>query len=210
MVENLISREVFEGFLEALMAGRKAECRKIVAVLMDDKVSPVALYVELFSQALYEIGSRWERGELSVATEHLATCIIEDLLGIVFARQTPLLAGKKAVVFCGLEELHQVGARMVADTLESMGWDVAFLGANTPVADLLDFVARREPDLVAVSVTLERHLEDALRVLENLARQRPHLTLLAGGQAVCRQRHRLAECPGVLVLETLYDLKEVL
>lgn len=208
-MEVKISTEIFEHFLDALVEGRKAVCRDIVCSLLDRKIRPVTLYVELFSKALYEVGVRWESGRLSVAVEHMATATVEDLLGMVFAQQSLSTSpGRKAVVFCGTDELHQVGGRMVADTLEGMGWDVAFLGANTPVVDLVPFVGQTNPELVAISVTLERHIDLAIEILSTLRQRHPQVILLAGGQAVWRQRHRLAG--HAVVVESLYDLKDAL
>lgn len=202
--------ESFVPFLDALLAGDKPRCRALVEQLLDQNVSALSLYVDYFSAALYEIGHRWEHGQISVAVEHLATVIVEDLMAQVFARVArPGLGRKRAVVFCGADELHQVGGRMVADTLELSGWDVAFLGANTPTEDLVNQVESWNPHLAALSVTLERNLEKAVETLHALHRSRPHLLLLAGGQAVSKNLPKTSECPGVTTLSSLPELLEL-
>ena len=101
----MIPKNVFDLFLEALVQGRKAECRGIVTGLLDKGVPALTLYVELFSRALQEVGCRWERGELTVATEHLATAQVEDLLGIVYARQHTIALLGDDIVGASLQDL---------------------------------------------------------------------------------------------------------
>ena len=204
-----ISSSTFADFLDRILEGDKAGCRRLVTQLQDDQVPAIDLYVDLFSRALYEIGRRWESGLLSVAAEHMATAIVEDLLAQVFARlPRHKLVRKRAIVFCGADELHQVGGRMVADTLEFLGWDVAFLGANTPTADLLELVKTWKPDLVALSLTLETNLEKGLGALRALRANHPKLRLLAGGQAVKRNESRLGDIQDLTILSSLHGLVE--
>ena len=97
---------------------------------------------------------------------------------------------------------------MVADTLEFLGWDVAFLWANTPTADLLELVKTWKPDLVALSLTLETNLEKGLGALRALRANHPKLRLLAGGQAVKRNESRLGDIQDLTILSSLHGLVE--
>ncbi len=93
-----------------------------------------SLYMDLFQRSLYAVGELWELNKISVAREHLATAITESLLNLVYPRlfeNTP--TGKKVVVSCAANELHQIGGKIVADFFELNGWESHFLGANTPV-----------------------------------------------------------------------------
>lgn len=54
------------------------------------------MYQDLVQRSLYEVGELWERGHVSVATEHLATAITESLLTWEF--QPPL--GQKVSTNC--------------------------------------------------------------------------------------------------------------
>ena len=58
-------------------------------------------------------------------------------------------------VITGVEgEFHQIGANMVADVLESGGWDVRFLVTQLPHAGILDAVEEHDADLLGISVTM--------------------------------------------------------
>lgn len=200
---------VLPGFVDDLVAGRRLVCQATVQALLDGGAAPRELYQGLFQPALYEVGERWQRGEATVAAEHLATAIVEELLALVFPHalaQHP--TGRRALVSCAADELHQVGGRIVADTLEAMGWSTTFIGAGEPVERLAEAVAARPHDLACLSVAIVDHLPGAERSIAALRRVAPTLPVVVGGQAL-RQggAEALERHPGVRVLGSLAELE---
>jgi methanogenic corrinoid protein MtbC1 len=105
------------------------------------------------------IGDLWQAGLVTVAQEHLASAITEAQL----AWLAPLLPTRPMsaarIVLSGTPgELHVVGLRMLADMLAAEGWQVFNLGASLPAEDLIELVARRQPDVVGLSTSLTTHL----------------------------------------------------
>jgi methanogenic corrinoid protein MtbC1 len=171
-------------FTEDLVAGRQDACRATVADLLARDVPVRRIYRELFEAALHEVGRRWERGQVTVAVEHRATAIVEELLAMVYpsALARPA-AGRRAVVSCAADEFHQVGGRIVADTLEHLGWQVDFLGAGAPVERVAELVRQRGPDLVALSVSIADHLPAAARAVAAVRAEDESVAIVVGGQA---------------------------
>lgn len=175
----------FQPYLHDLIAGRREACRRHVAALLAEGASPRELYIELFGASLYEVGARWERGEVSVAIEHIATSITEELLALTFphaARREPV--GRKAVVSCSANEFHQIGGRIVADSLEAAGWDVLFVGSGVPDGDLASLVAREAPDLVALSVSVRANLPRLVASARAVRVACPRVPIILGGQGL--------------------------
>jgi len=86
-------------------------------------------------------------------------------------------------VGCSEDELHGLGARIVADTLRERGWLVLFLGAATP-PDALEGVARSwRPTLVALSTTRRRDLPRAREAVHRARAGAPGALVVVGGQA---------------------------
>ena len=184
-----------ERYLAALLRGDAAAAADVVGQAQARGWNVERIYLDVFAPAQVAIGARWRAGTLSVADEHLATEItleeMERLRDRVIARAH---SGRHAVVACIEGEAHALGARMLADFLRIDGWTVDYLGANTPTEDLVEFVIRRRPALVALSVTQAEHVP-ALRVAAvALRRIPPPPRILAGGAAIGRQR---APIPGV-------------
>ncbi|HEY5309978.1 MAG TPA: cobalamin B12-binding domain-containing protein, partial [Casimicrobiaceae bacterium] len=48
-------------------------------------------------------------------------------------------------------DLHELGARMVADFFEMEGWDSYYTGANTPTGGVVQAIVERRPDVLAIS-----------------------------------------------------------
>jgi len=56
----------------------------------------------------------------------------------------------------------------VSDALELSGWEVMFLGANTPIRALMDMVRESQPHLVGISVSLPYHLRTAREAIDTI------------------------------------------
>lgn len=78
---------------------------------------------------------------------------------------TPTTKGK-VVITSAPNEYHEIGAWMISDLLEVAGWEVKYLGANTPQEDLLSCVRAFSPDILAISVTLPFNLDKAANIIE--------------------------------------------
>ena len=127
---------------------------------------------------LVEVGERWHRGELTVATEHFATSFIRRKL---FALFNVYETGRgRGLIFtaCAPEEWHEVGVLMVSLFLVRHGFKVSYLGANLAPAGLAETLRHHRPDLVLISAAAEdtaEHLRDISDVIANLPDPRPIL-----------------------------------
>jgi len=146
-------------YLQAALAGDEDACLGMARECATDLEGLHELYVGLIQPTQYEVGAMWERGRISVATEHLATAtntFVALTAYAPFARVTA--GGPRAVVACTQGEYHELGARLTADLLECDGWDVTFLGTTMPVRDLLEAIGERKPQVVGLSAALTQHL----------------------------------------------------
>ncbi len=180
----MITQSVYEAYLGHLLAGRRHACVQIVQNLLDSDIDIKQLYTDLFQRSLYQVGQMWERNQISVAREHLATAITESALNLVY----PTLfadsqVGKKAIISCSANEFHQIGGKMVADILEINGWDGYFLGANTPIGELLAFIDEIQPDMVGLSLSIYFNLPALKSTIAAIQAEFSNMDILIGGQA---------------------------
>jgi methanogenic corrinoid protein MtbC1 len=138
----------------------------------------------LITPALHDVGVRWERAEIGVSDEHLASSICEWLLYRLAGRM-PRAAdvGRRAVVGCSDGELHALGARIVAHVLVEQGWRVLYVGAATPPDAWSDIVRARRPDAAILCTTMRPHLERVRPALRAIKAARPQCRTVVGGQA---------------------------
>jgi methanogenic corrinoid protein MtbC1 len=143
-------------------------------------------YLEVVSPVMRRIGLLWESNHISVAEEHLATAIVSRIAAAFYPRFANLDVRRGcAVVTAAPNDLHEVGARMLADFLEMEGWDVIYLGANTPKEALLAVLRQRRPFMVALSVTTVFNLDCARRAIAMIKaeRENQNMKIMVGGIA---------------------------
>jgi methanogenic corrinoid protein MtbC1 len=199
----------YRRYLDGLLANDRQQCRLSFEQWLESDAGLRSLYEDLVRRSLYEVGDLWERGRISVATEHLATAVTESLLNLAYPRlfAQPRM-GKSAVVACVANEYHQIGGKMVADLFELNGWRGYFLGANTPVRDVKELIAEKRPDVVALSVAVAFNLDTLVTVAAEIRAAFPELPILVGGQAFrWGGRERVERLSGVRFLASLDELE---
>ena len=199
----------YHSYLKALLAGERRQCRAIFESWLESDLALRLIYQELVQRSLYDVGKLWEKGQVSVATEHLATAITESLLNLVYPKLfSQPHCGKSAVVTCTANEYHQIGGKMVADIFELHGWRGYFLGANTPASSLLELIADKQPAVVAMSLTVFFNLESMIQTATAIRDKFPQVPILMGGQAfIWGGSERVEQIPGVHYLKSLEELE---
>jgi cobalamin-dependent methionine synthase I len=95
--------------------------------------------------------------------------------------------------------------------MELNGWDAHFLGANTPLKDLLYAIGETEPNLLGLSVSIYFNLPKMLAVIDEVRRHYPDLPIVVGGQAFRYGGVDLiAQIPRVTYIQSLDQLKQLL
>jgi methanogenic corrinoid protein MtbC1 len=183
-MRQVIGDALYESYLAALLAGDRASCARIVQDLAAAGADLKELYVRLFARSMYRVGELWEHQRISVAVEHLATAITERMLTLVQAQAFSGPARDKSIIIaCVADEYHQLGGRMIADFCELRGWRGYFLGADTPLPDLLQLIEERRPTLLGLSLSIYFNLPALLKALDAVTGNYPDLPILVGGQA---------------------------
>ncbi|NTW97692.1 MAG: cobalamin B12-binding domain-containing protein, partial [Oscillochloris sp.] len=91
----------------------------------------------------------------------------------------------QVIVTASPGELHEIGARILADLLELSGWDTYYTGASTPATSIVELLVQTQARFLCISTTL---LESLPAVTELIAQVRaanlsPAPKILVGGQA---------------------------
>lgn len=183
----------FDAYFDALVQGNRLECEKLLRKFREDDLSIPDLYEEIFKTSLYRIGELWEYNKTSVAVEHMATCITEGLMNQLFPEIISLdRIQKKVVISCVENEEHQVGGKMVADIFEMNGWDAHYLGANTPIQDLIHFCHLTKPDVIGLSLSVFFNLPSLVKTITAL-KEVTDTPIIIGGQALQNKGEEIAK-----------------
>lgn len=111
------------------------------------------LYERVVSPVLTEMGSRWQRGEVSIAQEHLLSERLE-LAVRASLRALERSEGPVVLLACVDLEQHVLGLLGAALRFAASGARTIVLGATTPPAAIADAVRGMAPRLVGLSVSV--------------------------------------------------------
>jgi MerR family transcriptional regulator, light-induced transcriptional regulator len=190
--------ELNQAFATALLMGDEVGAEMAIRDAMDAKVSTAEIDDAIIAPALWLIGDLWERGEISVADEHLATEICTRVLAL--QREAKRLemsrAGHRVLLATPQGELHVVALRMVSNLLREAGYDAMMLGADVPPADLATAAGRWEPDVVCLSTTMPGGADRVLVTIDEVQGTRPEAGFVVGGRGL---RARMRSEPGINV-----------
>lgn len=175
--------ELARQFLDALLQAERRAASRLILEAVQNGVAITDIYLQVFQRTQWEIGRLWQLNQISVAEEHFCTAatqmIMSQLYPYIFTGERK---ERSAVIACVGKELHEIGAYMVADFLEMNGWNTYFLGANTPPSDILQAVAERQANILALSATMTFHVSDVADIISRLRAQTSLATgVLIGG-----------------------------
>lgn len=148
------------------------------------------VFDSLLNDAMALVGERWQTGRWTVAEEHLASATLLRALDRIRPNVGPAgRVGPLAVLAALPEERHAIGLLCLEQVLVEVGWVVANLGADVPVADLASFVARNDARLVALTASHSDRLTALGEAVVAIRAARPDAAIMLGG--------RLAGQPGI-------------
>lgn len=113
------------------------------------------VFQQVLTPALELIGEAWYRGEIQIATEHLASSYLKGKLMSIMHSLPMIKEGALILVGAGPEETHELGPLMFAVLLRQAGFFVEYLGPDLPTDDLIDYSISIRPKLICLTVTQE-------------------------------------------------------
>jgi methanogenic corrinoid protein MtbC1 len=171
-----------EQYLQALLQGERHRASRLVLDAARSGVNIKAIYLHVFQVAQREVGRLFQIKRASIAEEHYCTAATQLIMGqlssYVFGTER---LGRSMVAAAVVGESHDIGIRMVADFFEMEGWDTFYLGANTPVAAIVEAILERKASLLALSVTTSIHVGLAAKAIDAVRAASPGVRILVGG-----------------------------
>ncbi len=183
-----ISNDLVAQLVDATMRGDTHKADRILANA-HASLSVEAVLLDVIQPTLITIGEKWHRGEITVAHEHQASNYLRGKLHQLLELAGSPRHGPVVVVACAPHEYHEIGSLTLAIFLRRAGLRTHYLGANTPVEDLVRFCKEVRADAVMISAGSPEAL-DALR--ENNIDLRTAAPVVAFGGAAFNASPELA------------------
>lgn len=166
---------------------REEAVRAIVAAV-DDGLPVEDLYTLVLEPFLASVGRGWQEGRTAVWEEHLIVgavrTAIEALYPRVLERKATIEALPLTVAFfCPPEETHDVGLRMLVDRFDLRGFRTVYVGALTPVQQMIDCVRTTGASVVCLSASTHFQRGALREVVRRLREGLPDTRIVVGGPA---------------------------
>ncbi len=171
--------DLAEGFLDHIEQGRAEAAVELALGRVHQGQRVTDVVQDLLGPAQQLVGHRWHTRRYTVAQEHVASAVVDDVLGLLSAH-TPRPTGDHTVVLvCAEGEWHTTPARMAALCLRDAGWRVHFLGGSMPAEHLAMSLPQLAADALTISCTLPLALAGVPDLIE--ASTRHGCPVLTGG-----------------------------
>ena len=199
--------ELGRAYAEALLAGDEIAAEIAIREAMEAEVSTAEIDDEIIAPALWFIGELWERGEITVADEHIATEI--SLRVLALQREAQRVANARAdhrvLLAAPSGELHVVALRMIGNLLRDAGYDVVMLGADVPAQALAASASRHQPDVICFSATMPGGGDKVLISIHEVQQEWPAAGFVIGGSGLSS---RVRSRPGIEVCHRVSEVVE--
>ncbi len=209
--------ELKREFIGLIEKNDKAGCIELVNDWLDSGKVPgiVELYQNILKPALCEMFCDVPEAEC-IWKEHVRSSIIRTVIESCYLRvagaskrKFGVLKGPRAMVVCPTGELHEIGARMVADYFTLSGFEVTLIGANTPLTSIISAIEVEKPKYVAMSVTNSYNLMATQKVISLIKKSYPDITVIVGGQAFLDKPNLFREIGADMEMQTIEEISKL-
>jgi len=178
-----------------------------------DGESLESIFDNTIAEELRIIGDLWEKGEVSVAEEHLASRTVSYALFKIRAVLAARDQNQKVAICFGIEgDQHGLATDLARTVFESHGWSVLNFGPNTPLFSLYFQIKCNEPDIVCIAGTILEDVERLTMDYSKFAKKAVEISrpkFIIGGRAFRSEGIR-ERFPADFYPETFQDLADIL
>ncbi len=179
MPEPLLTR-----YLQPLLAGRRAECFRLIAEALDAGTRPEHIACDVVWPAMLQLDRLFRDDRIDAAINNMAARInrtVADQLQAHLPCGVP--NGRRLVVVCSDELREGIGAEILSDLFQAEGWDVYLLGADVPHDELLHTIGKLCPHALLIYGSQPHEIPNVRRLVEMIREIGvcPTMNIVAGG-----------------------------
>ena len=164
----------------------------------------VSFFDKILRPVIYNIGRDWEKGKISIATEHVASNIAQTLVKNLMW-QVKKRGNKNKILICvPIGEEHHLGCDVLEVFLSSNGFKVYNMRTPIPTESILSFIENNKPDVIILSITIKDNLLAGQRLAKKISSEF-NIPILVGGLAI--QEKDIPKFDGEIISDV--SLKEI-
>ena len=143
----------------------------------------VEFYENILKHTMYQIGDMWEKKQLSIASEHIASNVAHSFVKILSERFIKPSTKQKILICTPPGESHNLGCNILESYIASRGFKVFNMSPGVPTEEIIRFIKENSPDIVLISITLKDNIPSAKRLVEKI-KKKFNKPIFVGGRAL--------------------------
>ena len=161
---------------------------RLVRQALRKKIPVAEILEEGLRKGLAEVGRKYEAGEWFLSELLYGASLSEEAMKIIAPRLETQRLKKKGIIVLGTVkgDIHDIGKNIFRMIAEASGFEVQDLGVDVPPERFIETVAKKRPDVLALSALLTTTISEMRVVVDQLkvAGLRDQVKILLGGNAV--------------------------
>jgi methanol corrinoid protein len=169
---------------ECLVAGNEEATRKAITEVLRTR-DPLQVINGSLIPGMHEVSRLWDRGNYFLPQVILSSdamiagiTLCEEKMGRTMARKA------KVVTHTAEGDIHDIGMQIVNALLRAAGFDVITLGADAPIADVVEACRIHQPILVTGTALMTTTMTAFPRIATRLKESGLEIPFVCGGGAV--------------------------
>ncbi len=199
-------KQLVPTFTKLILKGDVQALSELYTSSIQGSTDSLTFYESVVRPSMYRIGDLWEKNQITVAEEHLATATLKYLLASVYTPYEVSERRPKGLLFCIEGEQHSLGLELANEVFKEQHWNTRYLGANVPIRDAVTFVKAWKPQAVAVSIGMTTSIKQLKECLEEIEKVQPDIKILVGGRLISHYKLEFLKKDSI---KTFYDLREL-
>jgi len=191
-MEGTTVSELLKSLQEAILTIDEETALKATQELLDSGMEPEEILESGMTEALLELGRRWNCGEAFLPEVVAAAGIFErcsELVEPALMAKADRKVSDKAVIATVKGDLHDLGKNIVGAMLKTVGLEVHDLGKNVPTEEIIEAVKELQPKIIGLSALLTTTMPEQEKVIKALeeAGLRAEVKVMVGGAPVTQE-----------------------
>ncbi|MBV6682174.1 cobalamin-dependent protein [Bacillus sp. JRC01] len=198
--------QLVQTFTKSILQGDVHSLLELHSSAIESKMDHLSFYEKVVKPSMYRIGEMWEKNQITVADEHLATATLKYLLSYLMNEHKAGKDQPKAILFCIEGEQHSLGLELANEIFKEQKWNTRFLGANVPIKDAVTFIEAWQPQMVGISIGMTTELGRLKTCIESIRKVNEKINIVVGGRLVAQYKLDFLEKEQVMTFNDLDEL----
>ena len=175
------------------------------------KSSMDKFYEKILNPVMENIGYMWQNGELTIASEHVASNTAQSIIKIISDKQKKSRLDKgKIILTTPTGEEHNIGCNVLESFLLSKGFTVYNLSPSTPAQSLLRFMNAENVKTVIISIMTKDNIKSGKRLAKKIYNENKNIKIILGGQALRGTNMHSSDITIINSQKSLYEITQML